>query len=466
MALNPKIFKAYDIRGVYQKDLDEEGMEKIIRAIFTFFSKKLNKNNFTVGLGYDMRLSSPSLFKVAKNVFIEAGATVINLDLISTPSFYFAVSKYHYNAGVQITASHNPKEYAGLKFVLNTPQGLLKIGKPTGMQEIKQMAIKGVKISKSQPGTVIKKTGIVQDEIKNALHYFDNPSIKPFKIVADPANGMGAIYIQKLAKYLPIKLVKMNFDLDGSFPAHQADPMQPENLVDLQKRVLEEKADLGLAPDGDGDRLFIIDEKGKVVKPSIITSILAQELLKKYPGSKVIVDQKYYLTTKKHVEANGGELLISRTGHAYVTQLMNQTQAILGGEGSAHYFYREIGGAESQVMTIVGLLKMLSEQNKPLSEVADSFKVSYESGDMNFVIENVEPVLAMLRNDYAKGELSTLDGVAIDFPDWRLTARSSNTEPLLRVTVESKNPQLTRQKAVEITKKVLYHGGKLKTGGH
>ena len=454
MTIDPSIFKYYDIRGTYPDKINEDISREIAKAIHKFFSEKLDKNDFTIVLSRDMRVSSPTIFEAVKEVLLRRGANVIDLGISSTPTFYFAVSYYKYDAGIQITASHNPKEYNGIKFVMNTPQGLLKIGKPTGMDDIRDLAVNGVPDIEIKEGTFTKKDGVLEDEVKNAMNIFKNPQIKKFKIVADAANAVGALYIDALSKILPIELVRMNFELDGTFPVHQADPMQPENLVDIQKRVVEEGADLGLAPDGDGDRLFIINEKGEVVPPPQIIGMLSKELLEEFPGSKVVVDQKYFLTAKKIVEEHGGELVLSKTGHAYITETMTKTGAIFAGEASAHYYYKATGNAESQVMTIVGVLKVLTEENKPISEIAEEFRRSYESGEFNYEVSNAKEVMNYLKNKYNDAELSEMDGIAINYPDWRFSARSSNTEPLLRVNVEGATRELVDRETAKLKEEI------------
>jgi len=257
MDINPKIFKAYDIRGIYPPDVNAQTIEAIVKATYTFFKNKLNLDRqMTIVLGNDMRTSSPELVEVARKTLVEMGAHVIDIGLISTPSFYFSVFHYNYDAGIQITASHNPKEYNGVKFVLNSPAGLIKIGKSTGMEDVKTMAMEGKFTEPTSGGKVEQLTGTLDEEVKTALSILDNPTLNKYKIVADPANAMGAQYIEAIVEHVPSELIKMNFEYDGTFPAHQPDPLNYANLVDLQKRVLEEKADFGLAPDGDGDRLF------------------------------------------------------------------------------------------------------------------------------------------------------------------------------------------------------------------
>ncbi len=449
--INPKIFKAYDIRGVYPVDLDEGGIARTARAIYTFFKQKLNKETITVLIACDMRTSSPSLFAEVKKALVAMGANVVDAGMLSTPTFYFAVSYYNYEAGIQVTASHNPKEYNGMKFVINTPNGLLKIGKPTGMEDIKASVMSDAQFpDAATPGTVTQKTGVLEDEVSNALSVLGNPPIKKFKIVADPANAMAITYLEALEKQVPMELVKMNFTLDGTFPVHQPDPMQPKNLVDLQKRVAEEKADFGLAPDGDGDRLFIIDEKSQVIPPSLVVGMIGKEMLKKYPGGKVVVDQKYILTAEKVIAELGGKVELSKTGHAYITEKLTQIGGIFAGEASAHYYYKATGNAESQVMTILSVLAVLTEEKKPLSEVAEEFRRSFESGEINYAVSNAKDVQESLKQKYHDGELSELDGVTVRYADWRFNVRSSNTEPLLRLNVEAYDKAIMEAKRDEV----------------
>lgn len=438
MAVPDHIFKGYDIRGVYPTDYNEENIVPIVKSVYTFLHKYLAENEpLTVVVGTDMRTSSPSLTRVAINTLVKMGAHVIDIGMVSTPTFYFAVSHYGYPAGFQITASHNPKEWNGMKIVKNSPKGLIKIGKSGGLMDIKEMAKNGEGLPDQEGGTVSKKEGILEDEVENSLKIVGNPQLKRFKIVADTGNAMGAQYIDALFKKVPAELVTMNFEFDGTFPAHQPDPLDPKNLVDLQKRVLEEKADLGLAPDGDGDRLFFIDEKGQIVPPTIITSIIAKDLLTKYPGDKVLVDIRYLLTPQKIIEENGGEMVVTKVGHAYITEGLHESGGVFAGESSAHYFFRDTGNAESQLTVILMVLKAMSVEGKKLSELVDEYRRSFESGEFNFRVKNAPEILEKLKKTYKDGELESMDGVAITYPTWRFSVRTSNTEPLLRLNVES-----------------------------
>jgi len=451
MNINPGIFKGYDIRAIYPTDINEENTVPIIKAIYTFLIRDYNRDKpFSLVVGTDMRTSSPSLTKVAIKTLLSLGANIIDIGLVSTPTFYFVVSYYNYDAGIQITASHNPKEWNGIKIVRNSPKGLIKIGKPTGLEEIKEMALRGDSIKPQVAGKITKKTGILKDEVKNALRIVKSPNIKKFKIVADAANAMGSQYILALFSNIDVRLIKMNFDLDGTFPAHQPDPLQSETLVDLQKRVIKERADLGLAPDGDGDRLFFIDEKGSVVPPTIITSIVAKDFLKIYKGEKILVDIRYILTPQKIVKENGGTIQITKVGHAYITEAMNKTGGIFAGESSGHYFFRETGNAESQLPIILTVLKVLTEENKPFSEVVGDFRRSFESGEFNFKVTNAKEIMEALREEYFDGILDPMDGIAINYPLWRFSVRMSNTEPLLRLNVEADDKKTMEQKRDEL----------------
>lgn len=451
-----KIFKSYDIRGVYPTEINEGNIIPIVRSIYNFFLKQKKANVLKLVLGRDMRISSPVLFEKASQALVEVGAEVIDIDLVSTPTFYFSVNNYDYDCGIQISASHNPKEYNGLKIVMKTDKGILKIGKSTGMDEIKAMAIAGVSFIDAQKGKIIRHNHVLEDEVENSIKIAHNPKLKEFKVVADPANSMGALYIEELFKSIPGQLIKMNFELDGTFPAHQPDPIQFETLKDLQKRVVEEGADLGLAPDGDGDRLYFIDEKGGIVLPSSITSIVARELLQVEKG-KVLVDLKYVFTPKKTVEQFGGEFVVTKTGHAFVTEAMHQYNGLFAGEASGHFYWGATGGAESPLPVILLILSVMTRENKPLSKLAQEVRSSHESGEINFKVQNAPEIMEKLKENYSDGQFSDLDGIAIAYPDWRFSLRSSNTEPLLRLNIETHQHLDVENKKKEIIEVIEKH---------
>lgn len=450
MTITPGIFKSYDIRGLYPRELNEENTYKIVKAIYAFLVKKSTKQGpLMIVVGRDMRTSSPSLSLKIIEALVDSGAHVIDIGLVATPTMYFSVFHYKYDAGIQLTASHNPKDYNGLKVVIRGENGLIKIGKNTGMDDIKKMSLSEESIEGAQ-GSVEEKKGVLEEEVKNAITLADKPKIKKYKIVADPANAMGALYIDALFEKIPSDLIRMNFTLDGTFPAHQADPLQIDTLLDLQKKVLEERADVGLAPDGDGDRLFFIDEKGQIVPPSVVTGIVAREMLQKYPGERILFDIRYIFTPKKIVEENGGKYTITRVGHAFITEELNKNGGIFAGESSAHYFFRDNGNAESQLPIIITVLSVMSREGKTLSQLVDEVRRSYESGEKNFEVSNANEILDALRKKFSDGKLSTLDGIAIEYPEWRFSVRTSNTEPLLRLNVETYEKALLEEKTTSL----------------
>lgn len=443
MNISDSIFKAYDIRGIYPREINEESIVPITEAIYHFFEEQLNKSSLTIVVGRDMRLSSPSLFNVAKSTLINCGATIIDVGLVSTPTFYFAVLDGKYDAGIQISASHNPKEYNGIKFVKRVGNQLLKIGKDTGMEDVKEKALRGVGNHSQQTGSVITIEDSAQKEILSALEGINREQIKKFKIVADPANAMGILYLEELFKHIPGELIRMNFTLDGNFPAHQPDPLQFDTLESLQRKVLEEKADLGIAPDGDGDRVFFINEKGEIIPATLITSLLAKNVLTKSPGGKIIADIRDIMNVRNVCRKYNGKFLISKVGHALITEQVNREGAAFAGESSGHFYFKETGGAESSVRVILYLLDAMSKSGKPVSELLEEFHTAYESGEYNFVLPATVPaksILDVFATKYSDGSISWLDGLSVDYPKWRFNIRTSNTEPLLRLNVEASDP--------------------------
>lgn len=459
------IFKAYDIRGIYPSEINEESLQIIIKAIYNFVSKATGKNNLTVVLGCDMRISSPSLFKTAKLTLERCGASVIDVGLVSTPSFYYSVLKYRYDAGIQISASHNPKEYTGLKMVRREGNKIIKIGKTTGLEEIKQNIMKGSATKDYKYGSTATNFNVLKDEVKDIITEIGIQDFKPLKVVADPANAMGSLYLEELFKNIPCTLVRMNFELDGTFPSHQPDPLQFDTLIELQKRVIEEKADLGIAPDGDGDRVFFIDEKGEIISATLITSLISDEILKKSPKEKIIVDIRYTNNVRNVCKKYNSQMLISKVGHALITEQLNREGATFAGESSGHFYFRQSGGAESSLRVILMILKLMSNQNRKISEIVKENLSSYESGEFNFLLDesiNSQDILKSFENIYSEGKISSLDGLAIDFDHWRMSIRTSNTEPLIRINVEADSKEILDKNLQIILKKMNSFGAKRK----
>lgn len=459
------IFKAYDIRGIYPADIDEKKIELIIKGIYTFFVKDLKKKKLTVVLGRDMRISSPSLFQVAKRTLTRMGATVFDVGLVSTPTFYFAILDSKSDVGIQISASHNPPQYTGVKFAKRVKDKLFKISKVTGMEEVKRIVTESDFYQAVKKGEIIAKKDILTKEVKEALKSIPFPKLKKFKIVADPANAMGILFLEELFRRIPADLIKMNFTLDGTFPAHQPDPLEFKNLKELQKRVLKEKADFGIAPDGDGDRVFFIDEKGKVIPATLISTLIAKEILAENPGEKIIVDIRYTRNVINMVKKLGGIPAVSVVGHALITEKLNRESAIFAGESSGHFYFREIGGAESSIRVILYILKALIEEKKPISQIVSAYKSTVESGEFNFILKAgsiAKDLLLKISENYKSGKVSWIDGLSVDFPEWRFNIRTSNTEPLLRLNVEGDTDQIVGEKVLELKTQILRSGAKQK----
>lgn len=460
--MNPSVFKAYDIRGIYPTDINEKSISTIIKSIYTFFMRGAKNDALTVVLGHDMRLSSPALVEVAKKELVSMGATVYDIGLVSTPTVYYAILKLKADVGIQISASHNPKEYNGVKFAKRIGESLVKISKNTGMEEVKHIALGGNFYTSSRSGKIRQIPHIVADEVQDILKEFDVSALASKKVVADAANAMGAVYLTELLDHLPtVSLVRMNFDLDGTFPAHQADPLEAKNVQDLCNEIKKNGGDLGIAPDGDGDRVFFVDEKGEIIPATLITSLIAREILRKEKGARILVDIRYTRNAANQIEKEGGTTLISKVGHALITEQLNAQKAVFAGESSGHFYFRKTGGAESSIRVILYVLTVMSREKKPISEIVEELKTSYESGEFNFKTEGGvtgKDIAEKVAKEYPEGKLSTLDGVSVDYPEWRFNIRTSNTEPLLRLNVESSDPGLTAQKVSELTEKILALG--------
>ena len=465
MTIKDNIFKAYDIRGVYPSELNENNIQVIVKAIYTYLKPKTINSKFLVAIGYDMRLSSQILFNSAKKSLLECGASIIDLGMISTPTLYYSLLKYKYDLGIQISASHNPKEYNGLKIVKRNKNQLIKIGKNTGMEEIKKISLSNYKFQIIKSGKVNKNLAVLKSEVADALKSIKPKYIKKLKIVADPGNAMGGLYINEICKKIPSNLIKMNFKLDGTFPSHQPDPLQFDTLRSLQQKIKEEKADLGIAPDGDGDRVFFIDEKGNVIPATLISSLIANEILCKNKKDKILVDIRYTNNVKNICKKYNSEVSISQVGHALITEQLNKERAAFAGESSGHFYFRETGGAESSIRVIITILNVIGRENKPISKIVKNLQSSYESGEINFELpQNItsKKIFDYFAKEYKNGKISFLDGISIDFKDWRFNIRASNTEPLLRLNVEANNKNILYKNLKNILSEIIGFGAKRK----
>lgn len=450
MKVDSTIFKAYDIRGIYPDSLDEEITEKVGRAYALILKRENPDKNLTIVVGEDMRLSSPSLKKSLIKGLTESGLNVADVGLVSTPTFYFAAAYYRHDGGIQVSASHNPKEYNGLK--MTRARGI-PVGGNTGIMEIKDLVIKDKFENAKTKGKVAKRGNVVIEAEKVQSKNINTSKIKPFKIVADAANAMGALDLETMFSQLSCKLVKLNFKLDGTFPAHHPDPLKEETLEQIKEAVVKEKADLGIAPDGDGDRYFFIDEKGETVPQPILRGLMAQIELKENPGATVCYDIRPGRITRDMIEEAGGKAVVTRVGHSLIKETMLKEDAVFGGESSGHYFYKfAYGTFEAPIVLVLKFLLYLSEQNKPLSEVIRPYKKYFHSGEINSDVKNKEAKMEEIAKRYSDGKLSRLDGITIEYSDYWFNVRPSNTEPLLRFALEAKTKELMEKKRDEIVK--------------
>jgi len=447
MKLNPSIFKAYDIRGIYQKDFDEETAYKIGRSFVRFLSKKKNKLNIVVGR--DNRLSSPEVSKFLIEGIVGEGANVIDIGLATTPMLYFAVAHFNFDAGIEVTASHNPKEYNGFKLV---KEKAVPISGETGIQEIKEIVLNlGKEPKEGNKGEIIKKE-ILKDYVSFVLKDLNKEKIKPLKIVVDTANSISGILIPEIFKETSFEIYHIFSELDGSFPNHPADPLKKENLNELQNKMKEKRADLGVAFDGDGDRIVFVAENKEIIPSDLILAMVSEIILQENKGAKVLYDLRLSNIAKETIERAGGVALMSRVGHSFIKERMRKEDILLTGELSGHYYYKNNYFFESPFFILFKIIEKISESGKPLSELIKKYKKYFHSGEINFKVEDKDKKIKELEDYFKMGEISHLDGIRIDFSDWWFNVRLSNTEPLLRLVVEAKTEELMRKKKEEIEK--------------
>ncbi len=452
MQVDPSIFKAYDIRGIVPDQLNPNVVEKIGRAYVKLLQAENPDKKLKVVVGMDMRTSGPELKKALISGLTKAGADVVDIGLSSTPTFYFAVGYYGYDGGLQISASHNPKEYNGLKMVRAKA---VPISGNSGINQIRDWVMEDNFTDATEIGQVEKLEGVVQKAYEEEVRAgkIDLKAIKPFKIVVDPANAMGILDVEIMFQDLPVELIKLNWELDGTFPNHEADPLKEENLKQLQKAVVTQGADLGIAVDGDADRYFFVDEKGQPMRQEILRGIMAQEVLKDYPGAIICYDIRPGKITVDMIEEAGGKPSVTKVGHSLIKEQMIKEGAPFGGESSGHYFFAtEFGVFEMPVILVLKFLTWLSKQNKPLSEAIKPYQKYYHSGEINSIVDDPQAKIKELAEKYADAKISYLDGITITYPDFWFNVRPSNTEPKLRLNLEAVSPEIMKEKRDEVLK--------------
>ncbi len=434
LVLSPKAFKAYDVRGIYPSELDEEGAYAIGRAYVEQFEPR------SLAVGRDTRLSAPTMAKAVIEGAADAGADVHDIGMVGTEMLYYAVGAHQLEGGICVTASHNPKEYTGMKIVR---RGALPVGGESGLFEIRDRALAGF-------GPAGKRGAIVELDVwpgfvDKVLSFVDVSALAPLRVVVDAANGMGGTMLAPVLDRLPsLDVVRCYFEPDGSFPNHEPNPLLPENRAFIVERTRSEGADLGVAYDGDADRCFFVDDTGEFVPGDFVTALLARSLLGREPGGKVIYDVRASWAVPRTIEEAGGIPLVNRVGHAFIKHRMRKEDAVFAGEVSAHYYFRDFTQADSGVVPFLLVLELISRSGRKLSELLAPFRERYFiTGEINTPVADVPLKLQEIKERYvAEGaRISHLDGISVDFDDWHFNVRPSNTEPLLRLNLEALSEQ-------------------------
>ncbi len=441
--LDPKVFKAYDVRGIHPTELDEDGAYAIGRAYVEVFGPR------RIAVGRDMRVSAPSMAAALIRGVTEAGADVLDLGLVGTEMVYFAVGELELDGGVAVTASHNPKEYTGMKIVR---RGALPVGGDSGLLEIRDRAMALEDTSEGQSLGHVQEHDVWPAYVERVLSFVDMPAIKPLRVVIDAANGMAGVMLPPVLERLPIEAIRCYFEPDGTFPNHEPNPLLPENRAFIVEQTTTEGADFGVAFDGDADRCFFVDDEGEFVPGDFVTALLAESVLAKSPGGKIIYDLRASWAVPETVEEAGGTPLINRVGHAYIKHRMREEEAVFGGEVSGHYYFSEFSQADSGVVPFLLMLELVSRRGQKLSEILRPYRERYFiTGELNTPVPDVALKLEELKERFGRqGEVSHLDGISVDADDWHFNVRPSNTEPLLRLNLEARSKELMEQKRDEV----------------
>ena len=427
--IDPGIFGAYDIRGVYPETLTDEAAYRIARALVRFLAVD------TVAVGRDMRVSSPALHDAVVRGITDQGASAIDLGLTTTDELYFAVGKFGYPAGVMITASHNPGRYNGLKMCR---ADAVAISADTGIAQIRDLALSGQFAPVGQKGTATVRD-VTDDYVQHALSFIDVSTVKPLKIAIDAGNGMAGMIIPRVFEHLPCELVPLYFELDGTFPSHPASPIEPENTETLRTVVVDERCHMGVAFDGDADRMFLIDERGRLLGGDMVTALVSQSLLKAHPGATILYNLICSRSVPDLIEHNQGHAVRTRVGHSFIKAQMREHNAIFGGEHSGHFYFRDNWFADSGLIAFLVVLELISASGKSVSELLAPIDTRVRSGEINSEVKSPRERIAAIDEYYrARGaEIDYLDGITVSFPTWWCNVRPSNTEPLLRLNLEA-----------------------------
>lgn len=448
MVLSSKGFGAYDIRGVYPGEVNEELAYRVGRSFVKYFGAH------KVAVGHDIRLSGPSISKALITGLTEAGCDVVDIGQCGTEMIYFATAHLKLDGGIMITASHNPKEYNGMKLVQSEAR---PVSSDTGLKDIERLVMTGCfKPTGVEPGKV-ENVDILDDYVEHLLSYIDVKNLAPLKVVANTGNGAGGPIVEALAKKLPIEVIPVYPEPDGTFPNGVPNPILPENRDATAEAVKEHHADIGVAWDGDFDRCFLFDEKGGFIEGYYMVGFLAQAFLKKNPGAKIIYDPRLTWNTIEIAQQMGGVPVMCKSGHAFIKDRMRRENAVYGGEMSAHHYFRDFSYCDSGMLVWLLVMQLLSEAKKPLSELMAERMAKFPcSGEINSHVEDAKAVLKRLEAEYGPaGEVNHVDGLSVEYDNWRFNLRMSNTEPVIRLNVETKgDTALLKEKTDELLKKI------------
>ena len=444
--MDESIFKAYDIRGRYPDALNEDVARKIGRAYVSF----LGLSGSRVVVGRDMRLSGEPLEDAFVRGVTEAGADVLNIGLVSTDALYFAVGHLEEPGGAMITASHNPKDYNGLKLCR---EDAIALSGDEGISQIRDLITSDKLPESGEHAGSVEEGDITEDYAEHCLNFIDTEGLRPLKIVVDAGNGMAGKMLPPIFEKLPFEYVPMYFDLDGSFPNHPPNPIEPQNMEDLQKRVVAEGADFGVAFDGDADRCFVVTQKGETISGDILATLVAKNVLEKEPGAAIVYSAVCSKALPELVRREGGRPIRTKAGHSIIKPQMRKHDAAFGGEHSGHFYFRDNYFADSGIIAMLTVAELVGRQEDPLSELLVPIDPYLRSGEINSEVEDQDEVLKRVEEHYAERddpEIDHLDGLTVDYGDWWFNLRPSNTEPLLRLNVEASGRETMEKKRDEL----------------
>ena len=452
--IDPGIFKAYDIRGIYPGQLDEDLAYQIGRAYVAYLGAR------RIAVSRDMRVSSPTLAAAFTDGALAQGADVVDFGMLGTDMLYYAVAREDLDGGAQITASHNPKQYNGMKLVRRQA---LPLSGDAGISDIRTMILDGG-IPDGAGGGRRSESHLLDDYVDHVLSFIDPAAIRPFHLVLDAGSGMGGLVAPPLFNRLPCRTTRLCFDIDGTFPNHQANPLLEENRRDLVERVVADGADAGVAWDGDADRCFFVDGEGEFIAGDFITALLAEAFLRKEPGAAIVYDVRASYAVKDTVAAGGGTALMNRVGHAFFKKRMREENAAFGGEVTGHYYFRNNFYADNGFIPALLILELMSVKGQTLSELLAPLREQYFiSGEINTEMADMSAVAATidaLAARYRDAHVYRMDGVSVEYPTWHFNVRPSNTEPLLRLNLEGDTPELMAEKRDEVLAFIRNQHGK------